>query len=160
MLTALRSLPNLASLCLRYRPDPMAADPSMGTHQFLDILCEFFESSEVPLPALESLTLQMVDHALRSTPAADCCTRLAHALVNSSRYPDFGHLGVTIQPHIWTNLAGGVWYRTRLTDERRQELMEMWRDAFEAFEGRSGVTFEVSDVDISAPLNRAPQRHG
>ncbi|TFK84757.1 hypothetical protein K466DRAFT_601742 [Polyporus arcularius HHB13444] len=132
----------LTSLCLKHRPE--ASPREVEPLHFLKAFCELFERPEVPLPALEQLTLGMVDRDGQMVSAEPhVCTRLARALLSRTRYPRFRAIVVGVQSQSYARY-NRTWRTRGLVGEQKQELLDRWRAAFADFEGHSGVSLDVN----------------
>ena len=140
---AIAGCSSLTSLSLKHCPSPDTSEVEMFS--FLETLCDFFELAEVPLPALERLTLEMVDRdgdMMSAQPHV--CTRLARALLSQGRYPRFRALVVDVRPlhfarlsRMWVHVGG-------LLGEDKQACLDRWRAAFSTFAEHSEVSLQVN----------------
>lgn len=136
---------SLTSLSLEHCPPRHSREVEM--FPFLEALCEFFELAEVPLPALERLTLEMADRdgdMMSAQPHV--CTRLARALLSQGRYPRFRAVVVNIQPRKLSPRSG-MWLRVQaqeLLEEDKQACLDRWRAAFSTFHEHPEVSLQVN----------------
>ncbi|KAI9064993.1 hypothetical protein FKP32DRAFT_1590987 [Trametes sanguinea] len=133
----------LDSLTLKHRP--FSFEHAHSSDEFLESVCEVFDSYPPPFPSLERLELWMVDREGAMISASTLlCARLARCLLDGSRYPMFRRLILRVHPQVWLAASENWVARDGQVCQENSEdgqMVERWRVAFAAF--GKGVGLDV-----------------
>ncbi|KAI0628336.1 hypothetical protein C8Q77DRAFT_1162329 [Trametes polyzona] len=144
LLDAISQCSSLRFLHLHHIP---ATFPFGASSDFLSLLDGLLGRRPAPLPALEHLTLNMVDREGCMVSVTDESRhRLAESLLDKRRYPAFRALTLRVQPQKWvyhTDTWSSNMSETVL-NALEDALVERWRAAFDALGRNPDVRLDVT----------------
>ncbi|KAI0628338.1 hypothetical protein C8Q77DRAFT_474477 [Trametes polyzona] len=125
------------------------SSPFRASSDFMSLLNTLLERHPVPFPALQHLSMRMVDRdgGMVYVPQ-ESSRRLAESLLDKLWYPSFSALTLRVQPQRWSyglrewsSMRMGVAAIEALA--RASRLVERWGLAFEAFQQHPFVRLEI-----------------